>query len=1451
MARTNHGLSINIEQKYNSFISDDDDKSNDNENSQETIHFKKSYSSNLIYKLLIRFKNFIFQLKLLFIIVLYSILGGMLFIYLEKDSDLASKQESYNYHLVARDMLFHDIKKIHIENREDREHRWKEAILEFESNINVSPPSLETSWTFSMAIFYAGTIYTTIGYGNIACSTSIGRVVSIIYAFIGIPIFLIILNNLNEFLLKKIKLISILFEDTVFYYSIKIGLLKLQGEKRIRRYQTIRKKKDFGGYLENELLEFSKLTDSKETRIDVESQENESITKTFVHDPPILTGVFVTLIWIFLSAGLFCLWEDWTYGSSAYFIFISLLTIGFGDMYPVNKPELFCWAFGAVIVGLSLVTVCISLCQEKVELLYKAILDKMLEDYIKALESGDPNALKDAMSSFGGKAKFIMPLISKSKGVKMMEDLKTNAKEKGIDLPPSMTSVNPETGRPNFVDTNKNELDNFIKKASVNAEKVVNESKVQKGPIKTVFFENLQIQTDDSLLKTLIEEKRNNFYNNRKNVNDVIIQTDNKRNVDCEMQTDVKQLTINCGVQPEVSYLTKQSHIENNKMGIYNCEKTLEEKKNDENIFINFMKDTASDPIFTTKHKNIGLQTKGKVTKSRRSQTRFTGIVKTNRNVKGQLTSDESDLEVDEDKIDNDGMTKKEKRHLKKILVEIRRGVNYEEENGNSKGKFILNSEEETVLLMKELENYRINKGIWNPITISKDVGNYNYELTSDYQGNTITENVHSPNNIKDQKIIDESSLHKESWMKTNNLEKVDLLQKSLQNFDNGKLSNILNETNDVDNKALLIEQQLLDSKQSNITALNNEKDKECTDDLKDAALANVILLNKNIENNGNSQLSSQNSKNESIIRRVSSKNGKYEEITVNIRLIKKFKKEENKFMTSSEKEYITKLTADGGLLLTDFSDSDGEIGDTKKNELRKLGDGFSSEDDNLSIEELFTNGWSQTEWKFEYKNKDIIYSDKECQFDKDIEKTSIFEKNCQTDVKYFNNIDIQTNILNILDNQCQTEKINFNDMDCQTYVESIDSSTQEPFRDPKLFDGIYTKDVGIETSYKCGNFTSQYNYTPPSKESYTQYICDNADFGHQYVYKVNTLSMETQAKIESVDFNSQYTYTPLTVSKESQVSCRKKETNTQTEIKFYEEQGVQFNVEKIDVETQVGFDDRIISSHTSLKNLSLREGIKQSVEDISKILVIENIEEDVSLKPKFTLFNNSVKLKETKTKPLTREEKKRMFSTHSSYQIDIDDEDINTEDFHSNIEAQQHDKKFAYMKFSKGAISKVYKDESFIQRTNIEICNIDQKTANKKGEKPDNVIDVGIQTGVLARVQHIYGDGKKDSGSNDPSNIASPEFQKVNLKKTHAIDDKGVYRSVDITPPTSPSAVTLRKHSSIKKDRPSKKYGEHLLKFNKETSVPNLIKSFSSQEDQDESNIKKKNEHTKKSKDL
>ncbi|GMR59063.1 hypothetical protein PMAYCL1PPCAC_29258, partial [Pristionchus mayeri] len=144
-------------------------------------------SKRLVTRIWEHAKLIISKMKLLIIIIIYSIIGAHLFMWLEVPTDLAEKEEAYHARLIARENLYMSLNQIHNENSEWRYDKWRSTILQFEEESGLGEARVETTWTFWMSFLYAGTIYNNAGYGNLACKTTAGRWATMIYAIFGIP----------------------------------------------------------------------------------------------------------------------------------------------------------------------------------------------------------------------------------------------------------------------------------------------------------------------------------------------------------------------------------------------------------------------------------------------------------------------------------------------------------------------------------------------------------------------------------------------------------------------------------------------------------------------------------------------------------------------------------------------------------------------------------------------------------------------------------------------------------------------------------------------------------------------------------------------------------------------------------------------------------------------------------------------------------------------------------------------------------------------------------------------------------------------------------------------------------------------------------------------------------------------------------------------------------------
>ncbi|XP_043328650.1 potassium channel subfamily K member 10 isoform X2 [Cervus elaphus] len=207
-------------------------------------------------------------------------------------------------------------------------------------NAGVSPignsSNNSSHWDLGSAFFFAGTVITTIGYGNIAPSTEGGKIFCILYAIFGIPLFGFLLAGIGDQL------------GTIFGKSI------ARVEKVFRKKQV------------------------SQTKIRVIS------TILFILAG---CGVFVTI-----PAVIFKYIEGWTALESIYFVVVTLTTVGFGDFVAggnagINyrewyKPLVWFW----ILVGLAYFAAVLSMIGDWLRVLSKKTKEEVGEIKAHAAE---------------------------------------------------------------------------------------------------------------------------------------------------------------------------------------------------------------------------------------------------------------------------------------------------------------------------------------------------------------------------------------------------------------------------------------------------------------------------------------------------------------------------------------------------------------------------------------------------------------------------------------------------------------------------------------------------------------------------------------------------------------------------------------------------------------------------------------------------------------------------------------------------------------------------------------------------------------------------------------------------------------------------------------------------------------------------------------------------------
>ncbi|XP_073349439.1 potassium channel subfamily K member 2b isoform X4 [Pagrus major] len=214
-----------------------------------------------------------------FLVVLYLIIGATVFKALEQP------HESYQK-LVILEQKLNFLTMHACVNSSELEDLVKQVVSAVRAGVNPSGNSTnQTSlWDISSSFFFAGTVITTIGFGNISPHTEGGRIFCIIYALLGIPLFGFLLAGVGDQL------------GTIFGKGI------ARVEKMIVKWKV------------------------SQTKIRVFS------TLLFI--------LFGCLIFVALPAVIFKHIEGWSTLESIYFVVITLTTIGFGDFVAGEKDYL-------------------------------------------------------------------------------------------------------------------------------------------------------------------------------------------------------------------------------------------------------------------------------------------------------------------------------------------------------------------------------------------------------------------------------------------------------------------------------------------------------------------------------------------------------------------------------------------------------------------------------------------------------------------------------------------------------------------------------------------------------------------------------------------------------------------------------------------------------------------------------------------------------------------------------------------------------------------------------------------------------------------------------------------------------------------------------------------------------------------------------------------------------
>ncbi|ALC42780.1 CG34396 [Drosophila busckii] len=332
--------------------------------------------------------------------------GGLVFRYTEGTSENIYKCEVRK---VKRDFIDNLWDFSHNMREDDWKSLARTKLRKFEDELNnLAELGLrrypgQKSFNFVNCIIFCWTVITTIGYGHITPKTPLGRALTIVYAIIGIPMFLIVLADLGKLFTRSIK----------FLWAYVRRLYYTRSCRRIRHQQQYRDAMTGFNTVYDMAIrrpsQFFGMMDAESAHQDAEAGKSlgtshpETPTspypETFEVDDefnlPVSVATILLIIYLLLGSAGYTVLEhpNWTFMDAFYYVFISMSTIGFGDLVPSN-PFFMMISMIYLMFGLALTSMFINVVQIKLSDHFKRASAKVRVTIGMASEFGDGSQVK-------------------------------------------------------------------------------------------------------------------------------------------------------------------------------------------------------------------------------------------------------------------------------------------------------------------------------------------------------------------------------------------------------------------------------------------------------------------------------------------------------------------------------------------------------------------------------------------------------------------------------------------------------------------------------------------------------------------------------------------------------------------------------------------------------------------------------------------------------------------------------------------------------------------------------------------------------------------------------------------------------------------------------------------------------------------------------------------------
>ncbi|XP_043684317.1 TWiK family of potassium channels protein 18-like [Vespula pensylvanica] len=268
----------------------------------------------------------------------------------------------------------------------------------------------EYEWNFAKAFLYSLTVLTTLGCGSIAPKSTWGKLATMGYASLGIPLTIVYLSNAGGLLSRCAR--------GVFTRALCCCLCSNCGyccydERRMqekeRRMRRKRQQEELAQQQQQQQLQLQEPfyvranSSTFTSTVEIKASPKDEVSSLGSGDRPnvtILAPISICLgaMLCYIIAGAFTLHklDGWTFVDASYFCFMSLSTIGFGDMvpgsYPQNNPSSsrnatiwFCSCY--IMSGMALTAMCFNILHD--EIVHRFCHQNEKQEPVKASSSVD------------------------------------------------------------------------------------------------------------------------------------------------------------------------------------------------------------------------------------------------------------------------------------------------------------------------------------------------------------------------------------------------------------------------------------------------------------------------------------------------------------------------------------------------------------------------------------------------------------------------------------------------------------------------------------------------------------------------------------------------------------------------------------------------------------------------------------------------------------------------------------------------------------------------------------------------------------------------------------------------------------------------------------------------------------------------------------------------------